>query len=136
MYLLNLGSTSLKVPHLEQVTFPCFIPSFCNYSIKHILLVYSLLFQIYTFIISVIYVGRLISLVNFHEMALQFIWWHISKDPLFEWSEIGAQKSAMVDFSEIFKTFLSPALLKNRPKMRVTKKSELWTFIQIWGSLG
>jgi len=32
-----------------------------------------------------IYVGRLISLVNFHEMALQFIWWcDISKDPLFE----------------------------------------------------
>jgi len=31
------------------------------------------------------YVGRLISLVNFHEMALQSIWWRdISKDPLFE----------------------------------------------------
>ena len=29
--------------------------------------------------------GRLISLVNFHEMALQFIWWRdILKDPLFE----------------------------------------------------
>ena len=58
--------------------------------------------------------GRLISLVNFHEMALQSIWWRdISKDPLFEpfqakfqperthssrlvvsWSEIDAQKSA------------------------------------------
>jgi len=32
-----------------------------------------------------IYVGRLISLVNFHEMALQSIWWRdISKDLLFE----------------------------------------------------
>jgi len=30
-------------------------------------------------------VDRLISLVNFYEMALQFIWWReISKDPLFE----------------------------------------------------
>jgi len=58
----------------------------------------------------------LISLVNFHEMALQSIWWRdISKDPLFEllqvkfqpertrssrliviWSEIGAQKSALL----------------------------------------
>jgi len=62
-----------------------------------------------------IYVGRLINLVNFHEMALQSIWWRdISKDPLFEllqakfqperthnsrlvviWREIGAQKSAL-----------------------------------------
>ena len=62
-----------------------------------------------------IYVGRLISLVNFHEIALQSIWWcDISKNPLFEplqakfqperthssrlvviWSEIGAQKSAL-----------------------------------------
>jgi len=58
------------------------------------------------------YVGRLISLVNFHEMALQSIWRRdISKDPLSEplqakfqlermhssrliviWSKIGAQK--------------------------------------------
>jgi len=31
------------------------------------------------------YVDRLISLVNFHELALQSIWWRdISKDPLFE----------------------------------------------------
>jgi len=56
--------------------------------------------------------GRLISLVNFHEMALQSIWWRdILKDLLFEllqakfqpesscliviWSELGAQKSAL-----------------------------------------
>jgi len=67
------------------------------------------------FVFIYIYVSRLISLVNFYEMALQSIWWrHISKDPLFEplqakfqpertrssrlviiWSEIGAQKSAL-----------------------------------------
>ena len=59
--------------------------------------------------------SRLISLVNFHEIALQSIWWRdIPKNPLFEplqakfqpermyssrlviiWSEIGAQKSAL-----------------------------------------
>ena len=60
--------------------------------------------------------GCLISLVNFHEVALQSIWWRdISKDSLFEplqakfqperthssrlvvtfWSEIGVQKSAL-----------------------------------------
>jgi len=36
----------------------------------------------YNIFISCLYVGHLISLVNFHEMALQSIWWRdISKDP-------------------------------------------------------
>ena len=42
--------------------------------------------------IKYIYVGHLINLVNFHEMALQSIWWRdISKDSLFELLQVKFQ---------------------------------------------